>query len=146
MNIEFGTFHVYKYDKLFKENSMLIVNNSKYNNKIVSIKLITGEEIMALVVNDESSLINVKNPLLLVMMTDESTQGMVAFAPWILGAEDSAVIEINKNSVIAITEARSDALDQYRIAVGDDTTSQSQPKAKQSIPPTSPAASRGRGR
>lgn len=102
----------------------MLVQNSTLKGKVSSIKLLSGEEIIARVVEYDkpANILEIKNPLAMVMMpNDDGVQGMVAFAPWMLGVPDDTNISINTSHVMAINEARPDAASQYSQAVGEDT-------------------------
>ena len=70
-------------------------------NDIVTIKLITGEEVMATLVNNDSDTITVKKPSTIA----SNGQGM-GIIPWMMTSRAESV-EINKSAVIAmsLTEA-----------------------------------------
>jgi hypothetical protein len=90
---------------------MLIEN---LDNKVLSIKLISGEEIIAKTVEGSTdSAIIVSNPLMMIMITDDSDQASVAFVPWLLGLDDSSTVTIKSDKIIVYTNARQDAVIQY---------------------------------
>lgn len=100
---------------------MLITTNSNLTNKVGVFKLVSGEEVIARVVEDNSAQgsIRIKAPLSMIMVNDDGNQGMVAFAPWVLGAADDAILEIKTANLVVTTEARADAAIQYSQAVGE---------------------------
>lgn len=105
----------------------MLVMKSSLTNKVAVFKLVTGEEVIARIVADNSATgsVSFKNPLSMVMLPEETgQQGMVAFAPWILGAEDDTPLEIKMSSVIVMVEARADAAEQYSQAIGEEAVSQ----------------------
>lgn len=110
---------------------MLVSAKKSLDKEIVSIKFSSGEEIIAKVVNDDraNNSITVINPLMLVMLTDETSQGTIIFAPWILSAKTEDPISINMLSVVSINPAREDAISEYNLAVGP---TDPQPKVKSS--------------
>lgn len=87
-----------------------------------AVKLITGEEIIALVTSVTESTITIKRPLTLVMTMPEAggDQGQVAFAPWMLGLESNKEITLQLTRVVYYGPARSDAAQEYHAAVGFD--------------------------
>jgi len=100
----------------------MLVETTNYTDSVVTMKLITGEEILARVVTHLGATITIKNPLAMVMVPDDSgNQGMVAFAPWVLGAEENVPLAIDLKNVLLLTKARSDAASQYASAVGEET-------------------------
>lgn len=102
---------------------MLIETNNSLTGKIGVFKMITGEEIIASVIEDNHSLgfYKIKDALSMVMVPNEdSQQGMVAFAPWILGAKDNAVLKIAETKIVLVAEAREDAARQYTQVMGVD--------------------------
>lgn len=89
-------------------------------NKVVTLKIITGEEVVALAVDSSGDELLVKTPLLMVMIPDEeSGQGMVAFAPWIIGAPETKRIPIRKTSIIAYSEVSKDVATHYAQVTND---------------------------
>lgn len=101
---------------------MLVQNTPNFKDKIVTLKLITGEEIIARATYHDSltKVISVKNPLSMVMIPNEdNNQGMVAFAPWMLSIGDDESVDIEPRSYIVVAVARPDAAEQYSRAVGE---------------------------
>ena len=96
------------------------------NQTTSAIKLITGEEIIALVTEVTESTLTIKRPLTLVMTMPEAggDQGQVAFAPWMLGLDPNHEITLQLTRVVYYGPARHDAALEYHSATGfDDTTS-----------------------
>lgn len=122
----------------------MLVEKKTLAGKIGVFKMITGEEVIARVVDEVpvTGGVMIKNPLAMVMVPDNNnTQGMVAFAPWMLGANDDVAIELKGTAILAAVEARTDAAAQYSQAVGEDV--QATPK----IAPQNLSGQRGgRGR
>lgn len=115
---------------------MLVQNISNLSNEIIVCKMASGEEIIARAGEVNDSTINISNPLSMVMVQDDSVdnQGMVAFAPWILGANDNTVLSLDRKHIVVVTKARKDAADQYSRAIGEEqpvTPSRSAPVALQ---------------
>jgi hypothetical protein len=99
---------------------MLTAKTIDYTNRIVSVKLVTGEEIIARVVEQKEHSLVFKRPLSMVMMAgDDDNQGQVAFAPWMLGLPDDARVELPRERLVYVGESRKDAAEQYVIAVND---------------------------
>jgi len=121
----------------------MLVEKKALAGKVGVFKLVTGEEIIARVVDDSSSTtVSVKNPLSMVMLPEENgQQGMVAFAPWVLGAVDDIALEINLSHVLVKTLARDDAASQYSQAIGE--TEVAQPKVAPLQPQTARRGGRG---
>ena len=121
----------------------MLVEKKILNSKIVVFKLVSGEEVIARMVEDHSQnggTISVKNPLSLIMTNEDSGQGMVAFVPWILGANDDIPLSVSMAQIVVLTEAREDAATQYSQAIGE--TTESAPKIS---PVQSFGGRRGRG-
>lgn len=101
---------------------MLKVKNTQ--STVTAIKMITGEEIIALVSEVTDQVIKLKHPLTLVMTLPEAggDQGQVAFAPWMLGLESGQEITLQISRVVYHGPARSDAATEYKSAIGFDDT------------------------
>lgn len=110
---------------------MLRENSSFKPGDIVAIKLISGEEIIGKLIEDNNTYIKVQSPLLLILQmvdssqyntitgnTEPSQQAMVAFAPFMLGLRDNHVVVIEPSKFITIVKAREDAAEQFKSAVG----------------------------
>lgn len=87
-----------------------------------AVKLVTGEEIIAMVTSVTESTITIKRPLTLVMTMPEAggDQGQVAFAPWMLGLDANHEITLQLTRVVYYGPARSDAAQEYHAATGLD--------------------------
>ena len=83
-------------------------------SNIMILKLSSGEEIIAQLVENGPNP-TVVNPLMMVLVPGEdgSSQSMVAFTPWVLGAQDDQPMRISAANIIVQTPARQDAIDQY---------------------------------
>lgn len=86
---------------------MLITNNVKQND-IVTMKLVTGEEIISKFVEDTTFGYKISKPLVLAI----TPQG-VAMTPFLFTAEINGEITIPKNAVIAIATTEKDTAGQY---------------------------------
>ena len=112
----------------------MLVEKNVLAGQVVVLKLITGEEIIARAVEELPGAIKIRNPLSMVMMPgDDKNQGMVAFAPWVLGAEDDFSFDLSLDKVLVATKARADAAGQYSQAIGEDTTKAAPRNAPQSL-------------
>lgn len=101
---------------------MLVQNTQNLSNEIIVCKMITGEEIIARAGEVNHETVTVTNPLSMVMVQNETAdnQGMVAFAPWVLGAEDNAKLVLDRKHILLVTKSRKDAADQYSRAIGEE--------------------------
>jgi hypothetical protein len=98
---------------------MLKTKEESFSNKIVSIKFISGEEIIAQCIEYERGhFVLVKRPLSLVMATNrENSKAQVNFAPWMLSINDDQIVSLDLNKIMFVAEAKSDAAKQYMDAV-----------------------------
>jgi len=101
----------------------MLITKKYSENDIVAIKLNSGEEIITRIVEikNDGTIIATKAFTMVLMQG----AGQVAFAPFMLGAEDDAKIELTRDKFIAIVKARADAAAQYMQA----TTSLEMPPA-----------------
>ncbi len=85
---------------------------------VQTIKLSTGEEIIATVVSSGEHVLTVKRPLALVLadMPGNPAQTQVMFTPWMLGVSETTEVDIDAKHIIARGPARKDAADQYATA------------------------------
>jgi len=86
--------------------------------EIVTLKLITGEEILAKVVESTETSITLNKPLTLVLAGGHSGQGMVAMAPFMLGITDDTNLTFDSSKILTKGKARPDAAAQYRQLTG----------------------------
>lgn len=101
---------------------MLVSKQIDYTNRVVALKLITGEEVIARVTQVTDTTLTLKRPLSMVMMQggeEDESQGSVAFAPWMLAIPEDALVELSKDRIVYVHEARKDAAEQWVSAVGD---------------------------
>jgi hypothetical protein len=82
-------------------------------NDIIIIKLITGEEIIAKLIDNAGSKITISKPCLLGLMQGPGGQANVGIAPWCLGISESDGIEVESSKWIFLSKARKEAKDQY---------------------------------
>ena len=75
-------------------------------NDVKVLKLITGEEVIARVTEEENNLISLVKPMILKMLAPDRTTGQVGFAlmPWIRAGKNEKVI-ISTEHIIAEDEA-----------------------------------------
>ncbi len=95
---------------------MLIQKSTISVGSVVSIKLITNDEIIAKVTSlNGSSSITVEKPLLMALTMDQRTsQPSVQMVPfWLLGANDDARIDIQTSHILAMTLSNDGAKNGY---------------------------------
>ena len=75
-------------------------------NDVKVLKLITGEEVIARITEEENNLITLKNPMILQMVPPTTSTGQVGFAlvPWIKAAKNEKVT-ISTEHVLVTDEA-----------------------------------------
>lgn len=85
---------------------------------VQTIKLTTGEEIIAKVARTSADWMDVVRPLTLILaeVPGNPAQTQVMFTPWMLGVAAEQEISIDRNHVIATGPARDDARTQYLAA------------------------------
>jgi hypothetical protein len=93
---------------------MLLATEIKTND-IVTMKLITGDEVIAKVVNVDSLTIVVTKPLTMGIARDpRNGQPGIQMAPfWMLGADNEQKFPISKNNIVCMVKASSDAVKGY---------------------------------
>lgn len=98
----------------------MLVEKKSENTKVVAIKLVTGEEVIARRLSDDDGHIIVSRPLAMVMAEnpDNPSQTRVMFTPWMVAAGKD-VVTIKNQHIIAVVPAREDAADQYEQAIAD---------------------------
>lgn len=86
---------------------------------VMSLKLISGEEIIALVKLTTDMTITITKPLSFVMQYDEQkpTSGNVAFAPWMIGADLDSEYAISKSHILSMNTSTSEAQKSYLEAI-----------------------------
>ena len=74
-------------------------------NDVKVLKLITGEEVIARVIEEKNNLITLEKPMILQMMAPDRTTGQIPFAlvPWMKAAKNEKVI-ISTEHIIAKDE------------------------------------------
>lgn len=81
------------------------------------IKLVTGEEILAEIVDDATSTLTIKNPLNAVVQPDQRGGISYGFIPW-AGLTDGNLTLV-RDKVIFISEVREDVLNSYNTQFGN---------------------------
>lgn len=92
---------------------MLIDKNK--NSEVRSIKLISGEEIIALS-NFDDRVIKIKKPLMFVIPSDKSSNEVV-FSPWLIGMDFDQEITIQLDKVIVNIKPSKIAEEKYLEAI-----------------------------
>lgn len=87
---------------------MLLNNQTFKTNEILTMKLITGEEIITKFIEDSGFSYKVYKPLVLSV----TAQG-VAMTPFLFTAEIEGAIDIPKSAVIAVTQTEKQTAGQY---------------------------------
>ena len=74
-------------------------------NDVKVLKLITGEELIARVIEEKNNLITLEKPMILQMMAPDRTTGQIPFAlvPWMKAAKNEKII-ISTEHIIAEDE------------------------------------------
>lgn len=91
---------------------------------VVTVKLITGEEIIAkLLPTENPHMFKFKRPLALVMgeVPGAPHQTQVMFTPWMLALDENEPATIRHEHVLAMSPARKDAAQQYESATNSDS-------------------------
>ena len=86
-------------------------------NDVKILKLITGEEVIARVTEEENNLISLKKPMTLQMIPPNTSTGQVGFAlvPWIKAAKNNkATISIDH---VLVTDEASDQTEKNYLQV-----------------------------
>lgn len=90
----------------------------KNDGKIETIKLVSGEEIIAKVVKTTDKHMVVSTPLLMVLseMPGAPNQTQVVFTPWMMALSDNEEAKLSLMHIICHAPARKDAATQYESA------------------------------
>lgn len=96
----------------------MLVEKKSEDSIVVSIKLVTGEEVIARKLSEDANQVRISRPLAMVMADspDNPTQTRVMFTPWMVAA-GKEMMNIKTQHIIAIVPARDDAADQYEQAI-----------------------------
>lgn len=102
---------------------MLIEKDPDLEDKIIALKMISGEEILAKCVqySDDKKLkiIKIKQPVVLVIDSPrQKTNGQthVSFEPWMLSLSPNEIISLRSDHIVYIAEAGEQAMANYRRA------------------------------
>ena len=88
---------------------MLLKLNTLNPNDIVAIKVVSGDEILAKLIEITTNGVKISKPLQLIIMT----QGSVGMIPYMVGIDDESKLFINNDKIILMGKARPDAASQY---------------------------------
>ena len=86
-------------------------------NDVKVLKLITGEEVIARVIEEKNNLITLEKPMILQMMAPDRTTGQIPFAlvPWMKAAKnDKTTISIEH---VLVTDEASDQTEKNYLQV-----------------------------
>ena len=110
---------------------MLIEKGKTFSvNDIIVMKLITGEEIITKVTADDGNVISIKSPLTLLLVGQQGGHGAVAMTPFMLGINESDVLDINRSMIITARKPRQDAVNMYMQHTSGLTVASSMPDLK----------------
>lgn len=98
----------------------MLVEKEVQVNKIVAIKVSSGEEIIAFQTKEDDVSIHVKRPLILIMteVPNSPQRTQVVFAPWMLGISHEETVILKKQNILFMSEAVEDAASEYEKATG----------------------------
>lgn len=96
----------------------MLVDKKPTNQEVMALKLITGEEIIARLIDSNGDSVKISRPLAMIMADnpDNPTQTRVMFTPWMVSA-GSELLTLERRSVVAMCKAREDAAEQYEQAI-----------------------------
>lgn len=96
----------------------MIVKKDFEIGTVVSLKLVSGEEVVGKIVAQDETIISLKQPYSMVMMTDPRNpgQGYVSFAPFMVGIEQNVNIDFAKSNIVAQAKAGDEATKKYQSA------------------------------
>lgn len=86
----------------------MFVNSTIQNGTIISMKLTSGDEVIAKVVSQGTGIVCVSKPIVLVM-----TPNGVAFMSFMIGADDNAQLTFNTDQILVMTPAREELKNAY---------------------------------
>jgi hypothetical protein len=87
---------------------MLLEKSSFNENDIVTIKLISGEEVIGKFIKDNDEILTLEKPLMLAM----SQQG-IGMVPLLVTVNPDTKLHLNKTAVILIAESDKEIANQY---------------------------------
>lgn len=93
----------------------MLIEKSVKPNDVVSIKLISNEEIVAKLVEQDATTVTITKPLLLSISVDERTgkPGLQMYPFFMLGADGEEKIPLRRDHIIAIVASRDDVKSGY---------------------------------
>lgn len=96
----------------------MLVEKKSEDTKVVAIKMITGEEVIARKLSEDATGVRITRPLSMIMAEnpDNPQQTRVMFTPWMVAAGKEMMV-VKHEHIIVIMEARPDAAEQYDQAV-----------------------------
>lgn len=77
-------------------------------NDVITLKLVSGEEVIARLESDEDNVYRLAKPATLV-----ADQGQPALAPFMMTAKNDASVVIDKSKVITVTKTQEQMAEQY---------------------------------
>lgn len=86
----------------------MIIEAPYKNNDVVSLKLTSGEEIVARLVDETTTNVTLSKPLSLT-----ATQTGIGLAPFMFTIEQDSKIKVNSTAIIAITKTQKETASQY---------------------------------
>ena len=100
---------------------MLVPKSNKLIGKISCLKLISSEEIIGRIIDEDDNYIQLTRPLIFIMGQNihNPSQAEVSFAPWMVGAPRDNSVKLNNNTIICKCEAGFDVIKAYKEATGD---------------------------
>jgi len=88
----------------------MLIQKAPTTGDVVAIKLINNDELVARIVDDQSTYIIVEKPVLLAISMDPATGrpaiNMLPF--WMMGAESDAKLNFSRQHILAMTHASKD--------------------------------------
>ena len=87
--------------------------------KVVSVKLLSGEELIGRLNEFDDNTFTITRPLMLVMGAGKNNQAEVAFVPWILGVEPTTPIKFPYDKILYLGTSGRDASTKYQESTGD---------------------------
>jgi hypothetical protein len=107
---------------------MLVEKDKSFEGKIVSVKLVNSEEILAFCVKDDHTSkarqVVLRQPVKLMASEPPQTSAdgltKVAFYPWIFGVGPDEDLVIKNDHILVLAEAGENAARQYKVSKGLD--------------------------
>lgn len=93
----------------------MLINKSFVQGDIVSIKLISHEEIVTKFVSDDSTHVTISRPLILNLTVAERSDrpALQMFPFFMLGADEDITVSLRKEHIIAMVKSREDVKNGY---------------------------------